>query len=198
VPPGEYAIDDLGRDAIAVMNAVAIPSAHVAGLSLGGLVAIWLAVHAADRVRSVVLAHTAARLGTIQRWTDRMAAVRAGGMEAIGETAMQAWFTPAFRQREPACVDRYRRLLDGCSVDGYAGCCAVLRDTDLRGALGLIQAPALVIAGTRDAATTVADAEALRAGIPGAALATIDAAHLGNVERPAEFTALLESFFERL
>jgi 3-oxoadipate enol-lactonase len=193
-PRGEYSIDDLGRDAIAVLDTLEVSSAHVAGVSMGGLVATWLGVHASARVRSLVLAHTAARLGTIQRWTDRIAAVRAGGMAAIGDTATQAWFSTAFREREPAIVDRYRRLVGGCSVDGYAGCGAVLRDTDLRGALGRIQAPTLVIAGTLDTATTLADAEALRAGIPGATLATIDAAHLGCVEQPDRFTALVESF----
>jgi 3-oxoadipate enol-lactonase len=194
VPPGEYSVDDLGHDAIAVMDALEVGQAHVVGVSMGGLVALWLGVHAAPRVSSLVLAHTAARLGTVERWTDRIARVRAAGMAGIADLAIAAWFTPAFRERRPETVHRLRQQLERCSPDGYAGCSAALRDADLRGVLGTIRAPTLVIAGTRDAATTMADADTLRAGIPGAALATIDTAHLGNVEQPDAFTALVESF----
>jgi 3-oxoadipate enol-lactonase len=193
-PPGEYTIDQLGQDALAVMDAFHATAAHVVGLSMGGLVAMWIGIHAPERVRSLVLAHTGARLGTIARWTDRMDAVRAGGMRAVSEAAMTTWFSAAFRARSPATVDEFKRTLEDTSTEGYIGCCAALRDADLRSLLARIQAPTLVIAGVQDTATTVADAEALRGAIPGATLATIDTAHLGNVERPSEFTDLVTDF----
>jgi 3-oxoadipate enol-lactonase len=193
-PAGEYSIDDLGRDALAVVDAVAAPAAHIVGLSMGGLVAMWMGINAPGRVTSLVLAHTAARLGTEKRWTDRIAAVRAGGMQAVADTATSAWFSAGFVERSPATVQRFQRELLATSPEGYAGCCAALRDADLSASIGTIRAPTLVISGTADTATPAADGEALRAGIPHATLATIDAAHLGNVERPEEFTTLVESF----
>jgi 3-oxoadipate enol-lactonase len=193
-PPDECSLEDLGRDALGVLDHAGADHAHIVGLSMGGLVAMWLAINAPERVRGLVLAHTSARLGTPQRWADRIAAVRAHGMAAVSDAAMVVWFSAAFRDRAPATVESFRRVLEGCSPAGYAACCAALRDADLSASLDRIRARTLVISGSLDTATTVADGETLRARIPGAQLAVIASAHLGNVEQPARFTELIESF----
>jgi 3-oxoadipate enol-lactonase len=195
-PAGDYTLDQLGGDALAVLDAQGIERAHVVGLSLGGLTALWLGVHAPARVGRLVLANTAARVGTAERWVERIAQVRAKGMAAIVEATMMRWFSDSFRGQQAATVSVYREMLASCSPVGYAGCCAVLRDADLREDIAGITAPTLIIAGDQDQATTLVDAEVMRSRIPGAALLTLPAAHLSNVEQPAAFTGAVRQFLE--
>jgi 3-oxoadipate enol-lactonase len=194
-PAGEYTIDDLGQDAVRVLDALGIRRAHVCGISLGGLTAMWLGAQRPDRVASLVIANTAARVGTPQRWVDRAAKVRDEGMTAIADLAMSTWFTPAFREREPATIARFHRMVASTDPDGYIGCCAALRDADVRPDLGRVAARSLVIAGSHDTTTTVADAEAIRDAIAGATLVTLPAAHLTNVESAAEFSRSVSEVF---
>ena len=196
VPPGEYSLDDLGNDAIRVLDAVGVESAHVCGISLGGLTAMWLGVRQPARVRSLIIADTAARVGTPQRWADRIAKVRGEGMAAVAEMMMPVWFTQAFREREPATVARFRQMVASINPDGYIGCCAALRDADLRGEIGRIRAFALVIAGDQDTSTTLADAEAIASAIRGSTLLTLNAAHITNVECAESFSRHGAAVFE--
>lgn len=196
VPAGDYTLDDLGNDAIRVLDAVGVQSAHVCGISLGGLTALWLGVRQPARVRSLVIANTAARVGTPQRWTDRIAKVRGEGMAAVADTIMPTWFSPAFRERDPATLTRFRDMVAAINPDGYVGCCAALRDADLRDEIGRIRASALVIAGDQDSSTTVADAEAIASAIRGSTMVTLNAAHLTNVERAESFSRHGEATFK--
>jgi 3-oxoadipate enol-lactonase len=193
-PGGEYTIERLGRDALAVLDAAGADRAHVCGLSLGGLTAMWLAVHAPQRIGRLVLASTAARIGTPDGWIERVRQVQAGGMEAIADAAMPRWFTEDFRRREPETVARYRAMVASCSPVGYSGGCAALRDTDLRDAIRHIDAPTLVVSGTADPVTPPADGTGLRERIPGARMVTFDAAHLPNVEQADRFSDVVREF----
>jgi 3-oxoadipate enol-lactonase len=171
-----------------VLDAAGVEQAHVCGISLGGITAIWLGIHAQPRVASLVLANTAARIGTVESWTERMALVRGQGMSAVADKAMAIWFTPAFRERDPDTVHVFRAMLQSCPAEGYLGCCAALRDADLRDAVGRIAAPTLALAGTTDVSTPLASLEFLRDHIPGARMVTFDAAHLSNVEQAEAFS----------
>ncbi len=195
-PAGDYTLEQMGHDALAVLDAVGAERAHVVGLSLGGLTAMWLGVHAPARVTRLVLANTAARVGTSERWTDRIAQVRAGGMAAIAEASMPRWFSEAFRTRHENTVAAYRTCLAGCSSIGYIGCCAALRDADLRDDIAGIAAPTLIVAGEHDQTTTLADADIMRTRIPGATMVTLPVAHLSNVEQPAAFNRTVRQFLE--
>ncbi len=188
VPAGDYTLDELGRDALRVLDAVGAPTAHVCGISLGGLTAMWLGVRQPQRVRSLIIANTAARVGTPQRWAERIAKVRNEGMAAVADIIMPAWFSPAFREREPATVARFREMVASIDPDGYVGCCAALRDGDLRDEIGRIRTFSYVIAGDQDTSTTVADAEAIAFAIRGSTLLTLKAAHLTNVECAEAFS----------
>jgi len=196
-PPGAYAIADLARDALAVLDACEVSTAHVCGLSLGGLTALWMAVHAPERVSSLIVANTAARIGSVQSWTERMALVRERGMSVVGDLAVPRWFTPAFAAREPGIYGRFKAMVESCPAAGYLGCCAALRDEDLREAIASIRCPTLAIAGLHDAATPVDDLRFITERIAGSRLVTLDAAHLSNVERHAEFTAAVADFLDR-
>ena len=197
-PPGPYTLDRLGHDALAVLDAAEAPRAHVCGVSLGGQTALWLAVHAPRRVDGIVAANTAARLGTTELWDQRIRDATTLGPHALVEPALARWFTSRFRQTAPETVDRFRSMLAGCSAPGYAGCCAALRDADLRADLHRIQAPTLVIVGADDHATPPAAGHAIQEHVAGAELLALDAAHLANVERADAFTAAVREFLRRI
>jgi 3-oxoadipate enol-lactonase len=197
-PPGEYTIEQLGRDALAVLDAAGVERALVCGVSLGGLTAIWLARHAPERVAGIVVANSAARIGSAAFWQDRIDLIDGRGLTSIAESGPERWFTEPFRRAHPDEVRRCQQMLLGCSPHGYGGCAAALRDADLRPDLARIDSPTLVIVGAFDPVTTVADGQTLTAGIRGARTVTLPAAHLSNLEQPEHFTAAAADFLERV
>lgn len=196
-PAGDYTIDRLGRDVLSLMDEAGLRQAHVCGVSIGGLTTLWLGIHAPDRVLRLVLANTAARVGSLEFWTERMRLVRTEGLEALAEVTMQRWFSERFRTADPAMIARMRATMLRVPAAGYLGCCAALRDADLRELAPRVQAPALVVTGAADVATPPAAGEALAAAIPGARLLALEAAHLANVEQAPAFTAAVLAFLER-
>jgi 3-oxoadipate enol-lactonase len=187
-------LDRLGADALAILDDLGVARAHVAGLSLGGLTAMWLALHAPDRVDRLVLANTAARIGSHEIWASRITQVRGEGLAAVAEAAPSRWFTADFARRRPDAVSTFQSMLRGIDPDGYTACAAVLRDADLRDEVARISRPVLVISGRLDPLTTPADAELLCARIAGARACPLDAAHLSNVEAAPAFTAAVAAF----
>jgi 3-oxoadipate enol-lactonase len=196
IPRGPYTVEQLGRDALAILDHAGVSSTHVCGISLGGITAQWLALNTPRRVRGLVLANTAARIGTIESWTERIGLVHQKGMSAVADVAMERWFTPSFRQRDPETVRAFRTMVQNCPPDGYLGCCAALRDADLRDQVSAITAPTLLIASTADTATPVEGLEFLHERVNTSQLVTLDSAHLSNVECSAEFTAAVIDFLK--
>jgi len=194
VPDGDYTIAQLGGDALAILDAEHVGAAHVCGISLGGITALWLGVHAPDRVRTLTAANTAARIASIPFWTERIAFVKEQGMAALADLTMLRWFTDAFRAREPQTVQQFRSMLASCQPTGYLGCCAALRDEDLRDAIAAIQRPVLTIGGRMDAATPPEGVQFVHERIAESKMVLLDAAHLSNVERAEEFTRALDDF----
>jgi 3-oxoadipate enol-lactonase len=189
VPPGPYRIDDLGCDVLALLDRLEIQAFSFCGLSIGGMVGMWLASEVPDRVERLVLCCTSARFAPPDQWDSRAAAVRADGVGAIAGAVLERWFTPALHESHPEVVEWAGWMLRATPAEGYAGCCEAIRDADLNDRLGAIRAPTLVIAGSDDPAAPVEQAEAIRDGIPGARLVVIpQAAHLANVEQPEDFT----------
>jgi 3-oxoadipate enol-lactonase len=191
VPDGELTIADLGADLLGLLDHLGVGRASIAGVSLGGMTALWAASEAPERVERLALCCTSARLGPPAMWQERIATVRADGPSALADATMKRWFTPA---ADPAVVARFRAMLSGIPADGYAAGCAAIRDMDLRDRLARIAAPTLVIGATEDTSTPPAvHAEVIAAGIPGARLQIFDrAAHLANVERAEDVTAAIE------
>jgi len=187
VPSGPYKIEDLGRDALALLDRLEIESASFCGLSIGGLVGMWLASEAPGRIERLVLCCTAARFDP-EMYDARARKVRAEGVDSIADVVLERWFTPEFRAARPKTVESAGSMLRGTPAEGYVGCCEVLRDADLRNRLGEIRAPTLVIAGAEDPAATVDQAEEIRDSIPEARLVVIEAAHLANIEQPEAVT----------
>ncbi len=158
---------------------------------------MWLASEAPERIDRLVLCCTSAQLGSPEMWETRAHTVRADGMGAIADAVVERWFTPAFHASRPQTVEWAARMLRGTPAEGYVGCCEAIREMDLSGRLGAIQAPTLVIAGAEDPATPPHHAEFIRDSIPGAQLVVIpQAAHLANVEQPEAVTRALLDHLE--
>ena len=199
VLPGPYAMEDLGRDVLALMERLGIERFSFCGLSIGGMVGMWLGSEAPDRVERLILCCTAARFDPPGAWDERAKAVRTGGMEAVADAVLQRWFTPVFREEHPEVLDWAGGMLRDAPPEGYAGCCEAIRDADLRHKLDEINAPTLVIAGADDPAAPVEKAETIRDGIPDCRLAVVErAAHIANVERPDEVTGEILDHLEPL
>ncbi|TFW32892.1 3-oxoadipate enol-lactonase [Massilia horti] len=191
---GLITIADLGRDVVALLDHLGIEGAHFCGISMGGITGQWLGVSAPHRVKQLVLANTAACIGTPEGWSSRATMVRAEGMNPVAEGSAGRWFTPAFIERQPEIVDTMIARLRDQNGIGYAACCDALGACDLRDAVASIPNRTLVIAGQYDPVTTVADAQWLAGAIPNAQVAVLPASHLSNIEAAPEFTALLRNF----
>jgi len=194
VTAGDYTIEQLGRDALAILDDVGVESAHVCGISLGGLTAMWLGVHAPRRIKSLVLANTGTKIGNLEMWSERIAFVRQQGMATLADITMPRWFTDGFRAREPQTVEQFRAMVAACPAAGYLSCCAALRDEDLREAISAIRGPVLCVAGRSDPATPPEALQFIHDRIAGSKMILLDAAHLTNVEQDQAFTKALTDF----
>lgn len=190
--PGDYGLDRLGRDAVNLLDALGFDEVDFCGLSLGGMTGQWLGIFAPERVRRLVLANTSACMGPPASWQARMDLVRREGMAAIAEAVIARWFTPAFAG-SPAAAEVLETLLN-TNPAGYAGCCAAIRDMDMRRIVPLIDRPTLVISGLQDPATPPEHAALLHQAITGSALASLDASHLSNIEQPEAFAEAVLAF----
>lgn len=197
VPPGPYSFEQVGGDVLALLDALQVERASFCGISMGGFTGLWLGVHAGHRLNHLVVANSAAKIGTEEGWRTRAALVRDKGTAAMAELAASSpgrWFTDAFVAAQPALVRQAQGWIAGIAPEGYAACCEALAQADLRSSIARIAVPTLLIAGAADPVTTVADAQAMQAAIPGAQLVQLPASHLSNLEAPAEFDAALAAF----
>jgi 3-oxoadipate enol-lactonase len=191
---GPYSITQLGRDAVGLLDALGIERAHFCGLSMGGVIGMWLGVYAAERIYKLVLCNTAAKIGAAETWNARIEMVRAKGMSEVAETQAQRWFTPAFIAKSSDVIASMRRMIASTSPEGYAANCGAIRDADQRETISRIQARTLVIGGLQDPVIPAADLRYLVDTIPGAKLVELDASHLSNVEAADTFTKALLNF----
>ncbi len=194
VSPGPYDIALLARDVLALLDALELRTVSFCGLSIGGMVGIWLAANASGRIGRLVLSNTAAHLGGAEVWNSRIDAVRRGGMKAVADTIIERWFTPRFREASPQTISRIRDMLLATPPAGYAACATAVRDMDQRASLGRIAAPTLVICGTHDPATPPEHARFIAQQVRTARLVELDSSHLSNVEAAPAFTAAALGF----
>jgi 3-oxoadipate enol-lactonase len=199
VPGGPYSLDRLGRDVVELLDALGLQRVHVLGLSLGGIVAQWLAIHVPGRVDRLVLSNTAAYLGPPQQWDRPIAELlEAPDMQATADMFLHNWFPARMLHDDHEVVEGFRRTLLATQREGVAGSWAAVRDYDLRRTAALIGNPTLVIAGERDTVTSAAHGREIATTVPGARFTVMPTVHMANVERPAEFlNAVLTFLTER-
>ena len=198
VPPPPYTIDQLGADAVAVLDAFEVEQVDVCGLSLGGLVALWLGGRRPERIRRLILADTAARIGTEQAWRERAATVRSQGTSGVTELALSRFFSPAFLASGGNAVRDVEAMLVGTSPSGYIGSCEALARADLTDLVPTVASETLVIVGSEDAATPPEEARALDVTLAHSHLVELSGAgHLANLEATESFAEVVRAFLTR-
>jgi 3-oxoadipate enol-lactonase len=178
-PPGPRTIDGLAREVLVLADELELDRFAFCGLSLGGMVGMWLGANAPERLDRLVLCCTAPRLPPAQQWLDRAASVRAHGVEFIADSVVGRWFTPRF-----ADVTPWREMLASTPAEGYARCCEAIAAMDLRDELRRIKVPTTVIFGRHDPVTGD-EPKQLLAEVGD--VVELDAAHLANVEAAEAF-----------
>jgi 3-oxoadipate enol-lactonase len=192
--PGPYSIDQLAKDVLALAGNLKIERFNFCGLSMGGMIGMWLALNAPDRLSKLALCNTAAKIGTPEMWNARIDTVRKQGMKPVAAATMERWFTAAFRVKNPLTVAGNQTVMEAVNPEGYAANCAAVRDFDSRELLHHIHTSTLIISGTHDPATTPADGQFLAEHIPGARYVELSAAHLSNIEDADRFTREVITF----
>jgi 3-oxoadipate enol-lactonase len=198
-PPGPYSIEDLGRDVLRLIDGLGIERVSYCGLSIGGMIGIWLAANAPERLDRVVLMCTSAYAPPPSRWLERATIVRESGTpEVVADAVIERWFTPAWAQANPHVVAAHRAMIAATDAEGYAGCCEAIATMDLRDALPRVSAPALVISAADDLALPPEHQRLIAERIPGARLATIrDAAHIPTAQHPDTVNRLIKEHLAR-
>jgi 3-oxoadipate enol-lactonase len=200
-PAGDYTLAQLAQDAKALLGALGIARTHWIGLSMGGMIGQTLALSSPGLFQSLGLCDTSSRIpaeaGPV--WQERIKTARTQGMDSLVEPTIGRWFTAPFVAAHKDVVDPVRTRIRTTSPQGYAGCCAALSQLDLTDRISAIKVPTLIVVGEEDQGTPVAASRAIQAQIAGSQLEIIkSAAHLSNLEQPAEFTRILTTFLARV
>ena len=194
VPAGDYTLEQIATDALELMNSLGIEKADYCGVSMGGMVGMWLAANHPSRIRRIVLASTSAHMAPQQPWIDRAALVRAEGMASVVQPTLERWLTPDFLSANSPAVMVTRDQLEGTDPQGYAGCAMAVGEMDLRADLSSISAPTLVIVAEDDPSTPPSHGEFIAEAIGGSELVRVPGRHLALVEHPEAYVGVIGEF----
>jgi 3-oxoadipate enol-lactonase/4-carboxymuconolactone decarboxylase len=193
-PEGDYSLEMLAADVIAVMDAAGIVQAAVAGVSLGGMIAMQMALDHGERVSALIPVCTSATMDSAA-WAARVAKVRSEGTAAIADLAMGRFLSPGFTRTHDSVAAGLRGALVAMADAGYAGCGAAIRDMALINRLASLTLPVLIVAGDRDTSTPFSGhGEHLAKKMPHAQVVHLDAAHLAPVESPVALGGAIVRF----
>lgn len=194
VPQGPYSMERFGRDVLSIIDALKIKTINWCGLSMGGMVGQWLGANAPNRIDKLVLSNTNFNYADKTPWSDRIKFVREKGLGELVGPNMERWFTKDFRGRAPHAITRMTEMFVATNPAGYIASCEAIRDMDFTASNPRVTAPTLVIVGKQDPATPPSAGEAIQKQIKGAKLASLDAAHIANVELPKQYTETVLNF----
>jgi len=198
-PPGPYSIHDHTNDLINLLTYLKVEPVILIGISVGGMIALDLAIRQPERVRALVLSDTAAQIGTAAYWNERIDAIEANGMNHLAPLILSRWFAPDFAARHPADYQGYFNMLTRMPVAGYTGTCAAVRDADLRQQAATLQAKTLVLCGAEDSATPPDLVRGLADTLPNGRFEVIEkAGHLPCIEQPAALAAEIDRFLREI
>ena len=197
VTPGPYSIASLAEDLVALLDALKVSKAHVAGLSMGGMIAQYVGANHPERVLSLALCNTASEMPPRSTWAARIESAQQGGIGALADGTIQRWFREGFTQRSPEKINTVRQMILATPLEGYIACASAVRDMAQTTMLLKIKAPTLVMTGRQDPACTVEQGTVLHRMIDGSKFEVIeDAAHLSNIEQPEVFNRNLRRFLD--
>ena len=198
---GDYTLAQLVDDAVGILDRLEVHQVHFAGLSMGGMIAQGLMLDYPRRMKSAVIAdsrHTTTPEFT-EAWLSRAAAVRKGGIEAILESTVTRWSSAGLAERDPAVIDRMKRMIRNTSAQGYCGCAAALARLNYGPRLGAIDTPTLVVCGSEDHGAPPENTRQMHKMIKGSLFLEIEqAGHISNIEKPALFNAEVARFFDKV
>jgi 3-oxoadipate enol-lactonase len=200
-PGGAYALDQLAADAKALLSALGITRTHWIGLSMGGMIGQTLALASPGLFTSLALCDTTSRIPVEAKplWAERIKTAETQGMEPLVEPTINRWFTAPFVASHKDLVDRVRAMIRSTKPAGYAGCCHAISALDLTDKIAAIKTPTLIVVGEDDQGTPVAASRTMHEKIAGSDLVIIkSAAHLSNIEQPAEFTRAITGLLARV
>lgn len=190
----EVSIKELAGDVIELLNYLNLEKVIFCGLSMGGLIGQYLGLHFPARFSKIILSNTAAKIGTVEGWNNRIHQVKEHGLSSILDGTAERWFTAEYRAKYPDKVNQILGIFASNSLRGYTACCAAVRDADFREDLQNIDIPTLIITGTKDGVTTVEDGDFMQNKIPFSKQVSLIAAHLSNKEHPVEFSKKIIHF----
>ena len=193
-PKGPYTMERLGRDVLGVLDGLGIQKINWCGLSMGGMVGMWLGANAGNRIDKLILSNTSAHFPDPTVWDARIKMVRDVGLAGIVDANMERWFTKGFRESASQTMAKMREMFVATDIEGYIGCGEAIRDMDHRPLLPRITTPTLVIAGRHDPATTLEAGEYIKDHVPGARIAVLEAAHISNLEQPQAYAETMLGF----
>ncbi|APA63721.1 bifunctional 3-oxoadipate enol-lactonase/4-carboxymuconolactone decarboxylase PcaDC [Maribacter sp. 1_2014MBL_MicDiv] len=191
---GPYTIEQLGHDVIDLLDTLKIDKVYFCGLSMGGLIGQYLGINHPDRLYKLIISNTDAKIGTVERWNDRIETINEQGMQAIVDATMEKWFTESYHQTHPSRVAEMKKIFLANRPEGYTACCAAIGNADFRADIKQIQLETLIITGDEDAVTNVVQAEIMQKEIAGAELKVFHARHLPSTELPSYYAETLINF----
>lgn len=199
VPAGPYDITQLSADLLDLVDLLKLDRFALAGVSIGGLVAQQFALDHPDRLAGLVLCDTLPKFGDAASWSDRVARVAAGGVEAIADMVLLRWFPMELRQGREAEIIGWRNLLLRSPADGYIATCAVLSSADLTSKVAEITMPALVVCGEQDQSTPLEAVRGFAERLPNARFEAIaSAGHLPSIDQPERLAQLIRDYLQEV
>lgn len=192
-PDGDYTLSMLASDVVAIMDDAGVAAAAVGGVSLGGMVAMQLALDHPERVSELALICTSVTMDPAA-WDARIETVRTQGTAAIADMGVGRFLSPGFAARHPEIAETLRDGIARQADDGYAGAGAAIRDMALADRIAAIAVPTLVVTATLDVSTPYAGHGEHLLTIPGARHVSVDGAHLPPVEAPGALATALRRF----
>ncbi|KFF21353.1 3-oxoadipate enol-lactonase [Chryseobacterium sp. JM1] len=181
-------VKELAEDVIGLLDYLNLKKVIFCGLSMGGLIGQHLGIHYSSRFSKIILCNTAAKIGTREGWSSRIAQVTQHGLSSILDGTAERWFTEEYREKYPEKIKEILHVFSTNSLQGYTACCAAVRDADFREELRKLEVPAMIISGTKDLVTTIEDGNFLQREIPVSSHVSMRTAHLSNKENPEEFS----------
>lgn len=191
-------LQNLAEDVVDILDALSIEKSHFCGISMGGITGLWLGIHHPERFNSITVANSAAKIGQAEAWLSRAESVEQNGLAELVKTTHTRWFSEKFDYQHNVVAQTTIQSLANTPAQGYANACRALAHADLRDEIAQIQIPVLLIAGTEDPVTTVADAEFVQNTVKNSQLAKLEASHLSNIEQPQRFTQELTRFIQQI
>lgn len=191
-------LQNLAEDVVDILDALSVEKAHFCGISMGGITGLWLGIYHPERFLSITVANSAAKIGQAEAWLSRADSVEQNGLAELVKTTHTRWFSENFDYQHNVVAQTTIQSLANTPAQGYANACRALADADLRDEITQIQVPVLLIAGTADPVTTVADAEFMQNAIKNSQIAKLEASHLSNIEQPQRFTQELTRFIQQI